>query len=376
MRSTKPRFLLAVLATLGLSLAALGVAPPPLPPPATVGAAPPTFFGISPQTTLTATDAEYMSAGGIGSVRWPLAWEAVQPTARGGYQWASFDSVVETAARSHLRVLPFFYGTPRWLARKSTVLPIANARMRTAWMEFLWAAVERYGPHGTFWLEHGYESGDFVPKVPLREWQVWNEANFFYFSRPASPTRYARLLKLSSSAIKGADPSARVILSGLFGDPTAKPPNGLPAADFLDRLYQVPGIKADFDGVALHPYAEDAATLEELTEGLRQVMLENGDGGTSLYITEMGWGSQDDPNVVSFERGIGGQVRELRQAYSYLIANRGRLRLKGVYWFSWKDIEGACSFCDSVGFFRAGNRLEPKPAWHAFVGLTGGRARP
>jgi hypothetical protein len=100
------------------------------------------------------------------------------------------------------------------------------------------------------------------------------------------------------------------------------------------------------------------------------------DAGAGLYITEMGWGSQNDPGVVAFEQGIRGQARELRGAYRYLIANRHRLNLKGTYWFSWKDVSGYCNFCDSVGLFRKGPHFRPKPAWHAFVSLSGGRARP
>jgi hypothetical protein len=212
--------------------------------------------------------------------------------------------------------------------------------------------------------------------VPVREWQVWNEANFFYFAFPASASRYARLLRLTSPVIRRADPGARILLSGLFGDPTAKPPNALPAVSFLQRLYRVPGIRAHFDGVALHPYADGAARLEELTEEIRRLILENRNPRARLYITEMGWGSQNNPNIVSFERGVRGQVREMRLAYRYLIANRGRLNLKATYWFTWKDLPDVCNFCDSTGFFRQGDRLKPKPAWHAFVGLTGGRARP
>ena len=92
----------------------------------------------------------------------------------------------------------------------------------------------------------------------------------------------------------------------------------------------------------------------------------------------MGWGSQNDPNKVAFEQGIQGQARELRKAYAFLIANRNRLNLKGTYWYSWKDNPEytACSFCDSVGLFKAGKRFHAKPAWRAFVALSGGRARP
>ncbi|HXS46388.1 MAG TPA: hypothetical protein VN756_02885, partial [Solirubrobacterales bacterium] len=158
--------------------------------------------------------------------------------------------------------------------------------------------------------------------------------------------------------------------------PNARPPRGMHAVEFLERLYRVPGIKASFDGVALHPYAESANDLVRMVEELRQVMVENHDTGARLYMTEMGWGSQNNPNLVSFEQGVGFQLREMRLAYEYLVGNRHRLNLKGVYWFTWKDITGSCNFCDSTGLFRVGERLKAKPAWHTFVGLTGGRPRP
>jgi hypothetical protein len=308
-------------------------------------------------------------------------WSAIQPSPRGGYDWSGVDTTMEMAARGGLRVLPFLYATPRWVAPRETTLPVDSGRARRAWTEFLRAAVERYRPGGEFWRERAPGVVKYEPAIPtpapIREWQVWNEANFFYFAKPASPGRYARLLKLSSRVIRSAEPGARIILSGLFGDPTAKPPNALSAATFLRRLYKVPGIRSRFDGVALHPYADRAPTLERLTEELREVIVENRDPRVHLYITEMGWGSQNNPQIVSFERGKRGQAKELRDAYRYLIDNRRRLNLKGTYWFSWQDAPpGVCNFCDSVGFFHRGKRLRPKPAWHAFVRITGGRARP
>jgi polysaccharide biosynthesis protein PslG len=352
--------------------------------PSAAQALPRAFFGISPQTQLSDTDAAYMKAGGIGSVRWPVNWATVQPTAKGGYDWSSVDPAVEAAARHGLTVLPFLYGTPRWIAKKPTTLPIDSSRARKAWLAFVTAAVKRYGPEGEFWNEHASAAAgvNYVPAIPLpvpiRTWQVWNEANFFYFAYPVSPTRYARLLKPTYGAIKAADPTAKVILCGLFGNPNEGGKRAMDAVKFLDALYGVPGIKSYFDAVALHPYAFHVEELEGLTEEMREVVLDNHDRAARLYVTEMGWGSQNDPGVVAFEQGIRGQARELRKAYGYLITNRNRLNLKGIYWYSWKDNPEyvACSFCDSVGLFRAGARFHPKPAWRAFVALTGGRARP
>ena len=155
--------------------------------------APKGFFGVAPQSTLTDEDARYMRAGGIEAVRWPLPWDLIQPTARGGYNWESFDPIVEVATRNGLQVLPFVYATPRWIARKYTTMPVDSARARQAWAAFLEAAVRRYGPHGEFWKQYApgvveYETGITRP-VPIRTWQVWNEANFFYFAYPATRSR-------------------------------------------------------------------------------------------------------------------------------------------------------------------------------------------
>ncbi|HEX7278643.1 MAG TPA: hypothetical protein VF255_03365 [Solirubrobacterales bacterium] len=338
--------------------------------PASAQAVPQGFFGIVPQTTLTAEDTARMRAGGIETIRVPIAWSSIESSPSGGYAWSGVDEIVALAARERIEVLPFFLSTPRWLSRDQRRLPVDSGRQRRAWAAFIGAAVERYGRNGQFWAEHGPGSANPLPRVPIRAWQIWNEQNFFYFTRPASPGRYARLLKITHRAVRQADPRADIVLGGLFGNPKQRPPVAMDAVDFLDRLYRVGGIKATFDAVALHPYAADTAELRLLVEGVRSTMVRNRDRGAGLYLTEVGWGSQFNPRVVAFEVGLRGQARELRGAYAYLISNRGRLGLRQVDWFTWKDISGSCSFCDSSGLFRRGGKFRPKPAWHAFVQVT------
>src|SRR5215204_2963453 len=102
--------LLPAVLVLALGGAATGAAPP---------RAPAEFFGIGPQTPLTQKDAEYMKAGGIGIVRMAVPWSSVQEKRKkGAYNWAGLDEGVGIAARHGLRVLPFLYGTPHWLASK------------------------------------------------------------------------------------------------------------------------------------------------------------------------------------------------------------------------------------------------------------------
>ncbi len=337
--------------------------------PASAQALPRGFFGIAPQTGLGPRDTARMRAGGLETIRAPLFWGGVQPTRRGGFDWSYFDETVETAAEGQLEVLPFLCAPPNWASPRDTRLPVDNARQRQGWEEFVRAAVERYGPRGSFWEEHAPGTKKPLPRLPIHAWQIWNEENFFYFTRPASPTRYAKLLRISHRAIHQVDPRATVVTGGLFGNPRQSPPAAMDAADFLDRLYKVRGAKADFDAVALHPYARDAAELQVLVEGVRRVMLRHGDRRGGLYLTEMGWGSQAR-SPVSFEVGLRGQAQQLRAAYGYLLGNRHRLHLQQVDWFSWKDAPLLCSFCDSVGLFRQGARFKPKPAWHAFVQIT------
>jgi hypothetical protein len=338
-------------------------------------AVPRSFFGISPQKEPTESDVAYMAAGGIGSIRVAVPWGAIQPTAAPVYTWWYIDPWVERAARYGIGVLPVLGGSPSWLEAQETTLPVGSSAEREAWAGFVAAAVQRYGPGGSFWREHGPASADPLPERPVRTWQIWNEANFHYFAYPVSPASYGQLIEATAPAIRAVDPSAQILLAGLFGEPNRGGLRGMAATKFLADLYRIPGLSEDFDGVALHPYAPRLSTLRNLVEGMHRVVQKNHDNA-SLYITEVGWGSQFDPKVVAFEKGPTGQARELNRSYRYLIKNRVRLRLRGVYWFSWKDLYGTCSFCDSSGLFDAGEGFQPKPAWSTFVKLTGGRTQP
>jgi hypothetical protein len=364
---------------LALTIGSQTGAAKPLPKP------PKGFFGIVPQTPLGPEDFRYMKAGGIESIRLTLPWAGVQPRRNAPYDWTGFDAALEMATRAGLRVLPSIGSPPKWAVRKETTMPVLSASQRNGWAAFLRAAVARYGPGGEFWDERAIGGGGIGPNyepepviarpIPIREWQIWNESNFFYFAYPVSPPQYAKLVTISSKAIKSVDPSAKVVLAGLFAEPTAKGRKGMPATTYLQRLYEIPGFKSRFDGFDLHPYAIDAEDLERMIEEFTEVARENRDR-PALYLTELGWGSENNFEEVAFEQGLRGQVKQLKASYEYLIENARRLNLKVAYWFSWKDLPESCTFCDSVGFFRAGPKFRAKPAWHAFVALTGGRARP
>jgi hypothetical protein len=327
-------------------------------------AVPAGFWGVNPVAVPTDSQVQQIAAGGVGSIRVPLTWPALQPSAGAGPDWSSFDALVEAPLRHRLQVLPVIWGSPSWVARKAHDLPMARL---AAWDLLLREAVQRYGPSGSFWTEHSAVSKDPLPYQPIRSWQIWNEPNYFFFSNPVSPTAYAKLLSSSHATISAVDPGARLILGGMFGTPRQKPPRAYSAVSFLDQLYKRPGVKDNFDGVALHPYARDTSSLAESIDALRTTMKAHDDARTGLWVTEIGWGSAP---TGPFQKGLKGQARELGRAFKLFAANRQRWRLQGVDWWSLTDdpTPGACDFCAASGLFTAG--FQPKPAWTRFAAFA------
>jgi hypothetical protein len=376
--SRKTRALAAVLVV----VVALGVCA------ASAAAVPAKFFGVVPQSTLTQEQFNTLKVGGVKEMRTAMIWSAIQPNPGGAYNWSGFDEQVERSAQSGIELLPFVIGAPTWAVPNATVPGAGGARApahlpttgtgATAWAKFLKAAVARYKPGGVFWTEH-----PLVPAIGISNWQVWNEPNFKYFVAKPNPTEYGKLVTASSTAIKSADPTAQVILAGLF----AKPAGGRRLAGkrvanptsanwfgsyFLEQMYKTnPGIRTKFQGVALHPYVARYRQLPAEIEEVRGVMTRAGDGTKALWITELGWSSEppQGPSNV-FAVGASGQARELKGAFTLLSQDQASLRLKRVYWFSVDDAAETCNFCNGSGLFRKG--FVPKKSWTEFTKFTGG----
>lgn len=335
-----------------------------LPGSATARPAPPGFIGISPQSTADDTDFELMELAGIQSARLPMAWQGIEPEASDRYdpRWDWFDGQVELAAEHGIRIFPFLWGTPEWVAPFPTAEPVESAWQRHAWTGFLRDAVDRYGPDGAFWREN-----PDLPRLPIRRWEIWNEENIVTFSHLPSAERFAKLVRISGRLLHRADPGSKVLVGGFFGRPLQTPPN-VQSGDFLSQLYRSGAVKRYFDGIALHPYVADAGAMRTEIENLRRVMRVHHDAETPLYVTELGWGS--DSFESRWERGPRGQARELDRAFAMLTEHRLSWRIGGVWWFSWTDQADACQFCDSAGLLTADR--EAKPAWYSFNAWTGG----
>jgi polysaccharide biosynthesis protein PslG len=357
-------------------LAALALAP-------RAEALPSGFWGVVPQATPNEEQLQRLRRGGVEGLRIPFEWGGLQSERGGPIDWGGTDQVLAAATRAGVAVLPVLSGAPSWAVRTVRVpggggstapahLPATGSPAR-GWRAFLRQAVERYGPGGSFWSAH-----PSLPERPIRTWQIWNEPNFKYFVARPNPTEYGRLVRVSSSALRSADPGARVVLAGLFAQPHgARNGRGKHtsvnwfASDFLTQMYRTtPGIRSRFDGVALHPYTGDFHHLVPEIEEVRQVLRRFRDRGKGLWITELGWSSQRPERGNSFAKGPAGQAQQLAGAFRLLRSKQRTWNLRAVYWFSVDDLPGSCNFCDGTGLF--GEGFSPKRSWYAYVRFAGG----
>jgi Glycosyl hydrolase catalytic core len=263
---------------------------------------------------------------GVGIVRQPFDWSRVERSP-GEFDFSVYDDYVAKAADAGMSVLPILSRPPEFRSSRpadSTSRAMYPPASKTAFANFVTAAVRRYGPDGTFWVAHPR-----VPFLPIHAWQIWNEPNIpnFWRSGP-SAKKYVALLRVGAQAVRAADPGAEVVAAGL--------PNsnlGVPFLRYLDDMYRA-GAKGLFDTLAIHPYSRDVRGLLGLAEDARAVMDRWGDH-SRLWITEFGWSTGGDASA--FRVSERGQADRIAASLSALIAERRALRLRGFIFFKWRD---------------------------------------
>ena len=363
--------LAALLAVLALSTAG------PAPAKGPTSVVPRSFYGVVSQTTLSSEDLARMGQGQIGTLRVFVNWATIDLTeAPDDNDWSGLDPIMADAAKAGIQVVPFIFGTPTWVAQTldnrtcdpascGVYAPSSPAAL-AEWQRFLGEAVARYGPNGDFFTDN-----PSIPVLPITVWQIWNEQNSKTFYKPKpSPSAYASLLAASHDAILAKDPTAKILLGGMFGTPGGEDEPKLFAWNFLRKLYQVPGFADSFTGVAPHPYSARLIKVKEQVKLIRKEMVKAGDDA-EMWITEVGWSSGTGKNPL--ERGKQGQANRLRDAMRYFISKSAAYRIQNVTWFAWRDLAGKpiCQWCAAAGLFKA-TSLTPKPAWNALMAFTGG----
>ena len=301
---------------------------------------------------------DLIRSSGVGLVRVAVYWDEIQPRADAFPDFSRLDAVVQAATSRGLRVLPVVHRTPGWAAER----PGDNAsppRDPATYARFFTALVARYGPHGTFW------SPGRVPIVPIRQWQVWNEPNLtrYWSTQPYAPS-YVRLLKVAASAIRAADPHARVVMAGL--------PNYSWRA--LKEIYAAGG-RGSFDVVALHPYTGRPGDVLRIVRRTRLELRDQRDQRIPVWITELSFPAAEGKikgGTPGFETTEEGMASRLEQTIRRLAVRRRAYRIERVIWYTWiSEDRGSVNSFDYSGL----RRLRPEgvvsvPALGAFQRIS------
>lgn len=336
----------------------------------TFGPLPRDFVGLSAPGVLNDAPAgrrrglDAIAATGTGVVRQTFDWSLAERRP-GRYDLSSLDGVVADAAARRLELLPVLFNPPAFrLSGSHPAAPNTSPPKDPAAMgRFAAVLVRRYGPRGTLWREHPR-----LPRVPIRDWQVWNEPNLpAYWGGHPDAAAYVRLLRAVGRAIKVADPSAEVVAAGL--------PNsriGVPFEAYARAMFRA-GAASALDVFALHPYAVDAAGVLGAVQKARALLDSQGETRARIWVTELGWASGGPASA--FTVGEQGQAERIRTTFKELAARRRQLGVRGIVYFQWRDAPPPPGLGDFFGYHTGllaadGRR---KPAYAAFTAATGAR---
>jgi hypothetical protein len=277
-----------------------------------------------------------MAQRGVQSLRMAFNWAEAQPYSSwsqvpadqtsnyvdvGGIptNWAPTDELVNLAALYGLRLLPVVMYAPHWDAVRNPHGILAPARAQP-YADFLTALIERYGPHGSYWV-----SG--APRLPIRQWQIWNEPDVYFYWPQTNLHTYLTLLSAAHAAIAKADPGAQTVLAALANN----------SWGYLAQIYKVRGARSLFDVVAINPFTSTPQNVIRILQLARKAMNAAGDRRKPMIVSETGWPSaRGQPGTHwDWDTNEAGQARNLSALLPLLAANRSALRLRGFYYYTW-----------------------------------------
>lgn len=274
---------------------------------------------------------------GANWVRADLSWESIQPQGPDNYRWHVFDRVVTAAAARGLTVLPVLAYTPPWARPAGCNSDKCAPADPEAFATFAEAAAVRYAPHG------------------IHTWEIWNEPNIPDFWKPVpNSAAYTTLLRMTSQALRHADPSTYVILGGIVEADTGN--GGILPTDFLAAVLARGGDRF-VDAVGYHPYTYPYLasaktswgtaweTIGDTPDSLRGVLSAHGTPDMPLWITEFG-APTNGPGIASDGRAAtieptATHVTEERQASIAADVVRTAARtpqVSALIWYAERDL--------------------------------------
>jgi len=217
---------------------------------------------------------------GFGTIRQRFSWAEMEP-ARGQYRWERWDQVLPIVHESGLQVIAVLDTSPSWARPPwESDNPWAPPSLAADYARFAEAFARRYGHL-------------------VMAYQIWDQPNItpHWGKGPIDPGGYVELLRLSSEAIRRADPTAQIIAGGLAPNLES---GGRNMSDllFLREIYRR-GAGRHFDVLGAKPYGfwsgpDDRRVHPQVLNFsrvilLREEMVRRGQAHKPIWALESGW---------------------------------------------------------------------------------------
>ena len=244
-------------------------------------------------------DLKTISSMGVKWLRTEFDWRKIEPR-KGELELEWFDGLVRMCSSMGIHLLPVVAYTPRWMAPRFNLPPDPER-----FAELVGTLVKRYHHH-------------------VKHWEVWNEANSYYFWI-GDAKQYAALLTSASAAAKRADPDSKILMCGL-ADPA------LPSDDFLfEALSHMDERSLDILNLHAYPGVWNDRRVEHWPALLQSLKRRSEAAGFDkpIWITETGISSRKGDSLADSE-----QESYLTRAFASLL---GSGVVERVFWYRFKD---------------------------------------
>lgn len=226
-------------------------------------------------------EADMLKKQGCTIVRQDFLWDIIEPE-DGVYDWELYDNIVDITSERNIEVLGLITYSNRQNSSIDLYNGAGNGRYRNYppvnlenWGRYVYDTVSRY-------------------KDKINKWEIWNEANIFYWQEDPDITQnadkyradaYLPLLKVSYLAAKAADPDCIVTMSGMSDI----------GVGFVNRLLENGG-RDYMDVLSIHPYMAESVELTDSwsDRNFEKKILVTRDKAPELpiYLTEWGWNTE------------------------------------------------------------------------------------
>ncbi len=311
-------------------------------------------------------DLKLIEDGGFNWVKQTFAWETIETTGKGQFDWGRADRVAQHVRDHNLKLLARLSSDPE-LATFWAGAPPQNI---DDFADFAFAVASRYNC-----------SAQAVGCI--HAYQIWNEPNLgreWGFTRP-NPAQYAEMLRKTYAAIKRGNPNAIVISAGMA--PTGDNNNAaMPDDIFYEEMYKAMGSSnGHFDMLGVHgagfaapPELDPAEAAADKAryggyrffafrhvEDIREIMVRYGDTNKKVVLLEFGWTSDSVNESYKWHGADAGitemvQADYLKRAYAYAAAN----------WQPWIGLMSLLTM-PNIDWLEDGNPEDEEQYWWAIM---------